>query len=129
MSLEGGADLAGIFSVAEVERREEGPDAAPAVGEDAGPRGGAGAEIADDEYQDVVGKRAEAVLATGAGGGVRGELGTLGGDLTVAAAVAAAAAGPHGAERWGLDLLGGDLTVAVAAAAAGPHGAERWGSD
>jgi len=89
------------------------PDAAPAAGEDAGPRGGEGAEVAEDEYQDVVVERAEVVLATGASGGVRGELGTLGADLTVAAA----AAGPHGAERWGLDLLGGDLTVAVAVAA------------
>jgi len=59
----------------EAELREEAPDAAPAAGEDAGPNCVASGEAEEDEDEDVVGERAEAVLAGGGG------LGALGGGL------------------------------------------------
>ena len=49
------AQPVGSADLREVERRDEGPDAAPVAGEDAGPRGGAGAEVEEDEDDDVVG--------------------------------------------------------------------------
>jgi hypothetical protein len=57
--------------------------------------------VVEDEYQDVVGERTKAVLTTDADGGTSGELGTLGGDI----AIAAAAARLHGEEKGApLDL-------------------------
>jgi hypothetical protein len=77
MGLEGGADAVGISGGVKPEQREQRPEAAPATGEHAGPRGDGGvAELQEDVDQNVVGKRAEAALAAAIG-----ELGSLGGDL------------------------------------------------
>jgi hypothetical protein len=85
MVLEGGADAVRTSTVAEkAERREQPPEAAPATGEDAGPRGDGGVvELEKDLDKNVVGKLAEAVLAAAAVTAI-GELGPLGGDLPVA---------------------------------------------
>jgi len=65
----------------EAELREEAPDAAPAAGEDAGPNCVASGEAEEDEDEDVVGERAEAVLS-GEGG-----LRALGGGLLAASSM------------------------------------------
>jgi hypothetical protein len=62
MGGEGEAYVMGV-TVGEEELRQEGPEAAPAAGEDAGPRGAGGVEdLEKDMDKQVVGKRAEAVL-------------------------------------------------------------------
>jgi hypothetical protein len=68
---------------AEAEPREQSPEAAPATGEDAGTRGGDGVvELVKDVDQNIVGKRADVVLAA-AVAAIR-EPGCLGGGLPVA---------------------------------------------
>jgi hypothetical protein len=86
MGVEDVAQPVGLRALREVERREEGPDAVPGAGEDAGPGGGAGGELEEDEDEDVVGERAEPVLACGGGGAevVGGEPRALGGALAAA---------------------------------------------
>ena len=64
--------------IGEAELREEPPDAAPAAGENASPDYLGSAEAEEDEDEDVVGERAEAVLS-GEGG-----LRALGGGLLAA---------------------------------------------
>jgi len=99
MGLEGGTDAVGIDGREKRELREQPPEAAPATGEDAGPRGDGGvAELAEDVYEDVLGKRAEAVLAA-AVAAIR-ELGSLSGDLPVAVL--------HGERVWRVQM---DLTL------------------
>lgn len=63
---EGGADAVAVGFGAEIELREEVPEVAPAAGEDAGPSSTAGAYAEKDMDENVVGKRAEAVLAVAA---------------------------------------------------------------
>jgi hypothetical protein len=63
VGVEGVTEAVGLGGDLEVELREEGPDAAPAAGEDAGSGGDGGAEAEEDEDEDVIGERAEGVLA------------------------------------------------------------------
>ena len=79
MAVEGVAQPVGLGGRSESEHREESPDAAPAVGEDAGPGGGAGGELEEDEDEHVVGERAEPIVACG-------EPRALGGAVAIAAA-------------------------------------------
>ncbi|TVU40464.1 hypothetical protein EJB05_13930, partial [Eragrostis curvula] len=81
---ERGGDEVGRRGEAEAQLREEGPHAAPAAGQDAGPTaGGGGVEAEQDENKGVVWKRAEVVLA--GAGGVAGRLGAhADGDLPTA---------------------------------------------
>lgn len=73
------ADAGAVGPEVEAELREEGPQAAPAAGEEAGPDGGGGVvEAREDEDEEVVRERAEVVLA------VAGELRVLGGELAAA---------------------------------------------
>ena len=72
MAVEGVAQPVGLGGRSEAEHREESPDAAPAMGEDAGPGGGAGGELEEDEDEDVVVERDEPVLACDGGGGIGG---------------------------------------------------------
>lgn len=68
---EGGDYAVVLDAVGEGELREEGPEAAPPAGEDAGPGGGRGvAELDEDADEHVVWKRAEAVLAACSGVGI-----------------------------------------------------------
>ncbi|CAD6271168.1 unnamed protein product [Miscanthus lutarioriparius] len=63
------ADAVAIRAEVKAELREEGPEAAPAAREHAGPRGlGGGDEAQKDVDKEIVGKGAEAVLAVSAGG-------------------------------------------------------------
>jgi hypothetical protein len=82
MGFEGEAYALGVTVDGEAELREQPPEAAPATGQDAGPRGDGGVEELE-KYVDenVVRKRAEAVLAVAAIGEIR----SLGRDLPVAA--------------------------------------------
>lgn len=61
---EDGGDAGEVGDVREPQLREVGPEAAPAAGEDAGPRGlGGGGEAGEEEAEDVVGERGEEVVA------------------------------------------------------------------
>ena len=62
---EGVAEAAGLREEEEAELREELPHAAPATGDEAGPDGVGGGEGPEDLDEDVVGERAEPVLARG----------------------------------------------------------------
>lgn len=63
------ADAVAIRAEVKAELREEGPEAAPAAREHAGPRGlGGGDEAQKDVDKEIVGKGAEAVLAISAEG-------------------------------------------------------------
>jgi hypothetical protein len=81
MGFKGEAYALGVTGGAEAEPREQSPEAAPATREDAGPRGGdGGVELVKDVDQNIVGKRADVVLAAAA---IR-EPGCLGEGLPVA---------------------------------------------